>query len=110
MTNLLCTVLGHRMFFETSNVAGPSSCSRCDYTEEGIVWPREINTLEVHMESEDKQLTDEELQAKAVAADYEALNSEDNAAVMFPMKDIIFGLLIAGAVILVITTGILIFA
>jgi len=37
---ILCRIFVHKMFFDTSNAAGPSHCSRCSHKEEGIKWPR----------------------------------------------------------------------
>lgn len=40
---ILCKVFGHKMRFDSDNVAGPSTCKRkeCLYKETGIKWPRE---------------------------------------------------------------------
>ena len=40
-SNFLCTILGHKMFFDTDNVAGPSTCKRCGHNENCIDWERE---------------------------------------------------------------------
>jgi hypothetical protein len=36
----LCRVFGHKMYFDSCNVAGPSTCKRCQHKKAGIVWPR----------------------------------------------------------------------
>lgn len=38
----MCRWFGHRMHFDTCNVAGPTHCARrgCGHAEPGIVWPR----------------------------------------------------------------------
>lgn len=46
MKNFWCKIFGHRMFFDTANAAGPSTCKRCNHKISGIKWPRPevINT------------------------------------------------------------------
>ncbi len=36
---LMCEVFGHKMYFDSCNVAGPSTCKRCGHKQEGIRWP-----------------------------------------------------------------------
>lgn len=40
MKKFLCKIFGHRMKFDTCNVAGTSTCKWCGHKEPGIVWPR----------------------------------------------------------------------
>ena len=41
--NILCKTFWHRMYFDTHDITGPSHCKRwrCDYTEPGLIWPRD---------------------------------------------------------------------
>jgi len=36
----LCRFFGHRLFFDSANAAGPSTCKRCGHKEPGITWDR----------------------------------------------------------------------
>jgi hypothetical protein len=36
---IICKIFGHKLYFDTSNVAGPSTCKRCGHKEPAIVWP-----------------------------------------------------------------------
>ena len=38
--SVLCNFFGHNLYFDRANVAGPSTCKRCEYKEPGIEWPR----------------------------------------------------------------------
>ena len=35
-----CKFLGHKMFFDTHDVTGPSTCRRCGHEKPGMTWPR----------------------------------------------------------------------
>lgn len=36
----LCRAFGHRMFFDTDNAAGSSTCKRCGHKKPAIEWDR----------------------------------------------------------------------
>ncbi len=40
--NILCKIFGHRMYFDSWDVSGPSHCVRfkCDHKKEAIKWSR----------------------------------------------------------------------
>jgi len=35
---ILCKLFGHKMFFDTTDCTGPSTCKRCGHTEPGVIW------------------------------------------------------------------------
>ena len=37
---LMCKALGHRMYFDTSDVGGPSTCRMCGRAEPAVEWAR----------------------------------------------------------------------
>lgn len=39
-TTIVCNTFNHFMCFDTSNVAGASTCKLCGHKEPGIKWPR----------------------------------------------------------------------
>jgi len=41
--NNLCWMLGHKLYSDTDNIAGTSTCKRCGYKNPAVVWPREDN-------------------------------------------------------------------
>jgi hypothetical protein len=38
--NILCKIFGHKMYFDTCDIGGPSTCKRCGHKEPAIVWTR----------------------------------------------------------------------
>jgi hypothetical protein len=38
--NILCRLFGHKMYFDSTDVSGPSTCKRCGHTHPSVDWSR----------------------------------------------------------------------
>lgn len=36
--NLICKIFGHSMYFDSTDICGPSTCKICGHKESGIEW------------------------------------------------------------------------
>lgn len=110
--SLLCKLFGHRMFFDTGNVAGPSTCKRCDYKERGVVWPR-VSSKPLNTASEDSYMkqnkTASDGGANAMAQDYENICPDTGNVGNKTGRHIFGGLIIAAIVVALATIGIVMY-
>ncbi len=68
--NLLCRIFGHKMYFDTSDVGGSSTCKRCPHTEPGINWNNKCPPMPKHLVEEFKRY-------EALKIKYEGFISKD---------------------------------
>ena len=52
--SLLCKIFGHRMYFDSHDVSGPSTCKRCGHKEAGIDWGDRVPMPDVKPPKQEK--------------------------------------------------------